>query len=147
MFFKKIDKGYVLKFENGEKLTYTLLEFIKEEKILSGCYYGIGAVTNVEIGYYHLDKKSYQKKLLDENYEVISLIGNITQVDQKNFSHAHINLSDKNFNCIAGHLFEATVSPSIELFLNIFSSPLYRIDDSEFGFKTLQLPSHFTCAQ
>jgi predicted DNA-binding protein with PD1-like motif len=58
--------------------------------------------------------------------EVISLMGNVALLDGKPFIHAHVCLGDREYRTHAGHLGEATVSPTLELFLTRVGGELTR---------------------
>ena len=68
----------------------------------------------------YIDKKVYVKKKFNHDYELLSLIGNVTLVDEMPFIHTHISFSDTDFKVYGGHLFDAEVIAAAEFC--IFSS-------------------------
>ena len=93
-----------------------------------GCAWlnGIGALENPEIGYYSLADKSYRQKTFKGEYELTSLIGNITLKEGKPFSHTHITFSDTEFRVFGGHLFNANITAAGEFIMQFGSDEINR---------------------
>lgn len=137
MQFTTTNKGYVIRLNKGEKIVETLTSFCERESIHSGVFHGIGATQNPEIGYYHLDKKEYEWRQIEKMLEIVSLTGNVALVDNKPFLHIHTVLSDSNFQTYGGHLKEATVGASCEIYLTNFETDIERVFDEDTGLKLL----------
>ncbi|MFH0931320.1 MAG: PPC domain-containing DNA-binding protein, partial [Candidatus Zixiibacteriota bacterium] len=69
MHYKKFGNVYVLRLETGEEIIASLKRFVKKEKIEGGFFYGLGAVKNVTLGYFNLEKKEYKEKTFKEGFE------------------------------------------------------------------------------
>lgn len=123
----------------GEKVHESLVHFAEKLSIPTASYYGIGGIAEVELGYLRLESKQYQKNLFEGDYELVSLIGNICELDGKPFCHSHVTLGNENYQSISGHLFEATVFATVELHLTPFSNKWTRIPEPEMGFLGLDL--------
>ena len=93
-----------------------------------GCAWlnGIGALENPEIGYYSLEDKTYHRKLFKGEYELTSLIGNITMKEGKPFSHTHITFSDTDYKVFGGHLFDAKITAAGEFIMQLGSENINR---------------------
>lgn len=141
MKFQKNDGNYVVRLEKGEQILKTLLEFCKNENIHSAYFNGIGAFESSELGFYHLDRKEYEWRKFENPMEVVSLTGNVSLVDNEPFLHIHTVLSDDNFQTVGGHLKEATVGATLELFIKILNAQLTRATNDEVGLKLLELKS------
>src|SRR3989338_27018 len=89
----KDGKNHVIILERGEDVIPTLEKYCAEHKITAGVFTGIGAVNNIEIGYYDFEKREYHFRSESGDFEVASMTGNITIVDGKPFIHAHAVLS------------------------------------------------------
>ena len=100
-----------------------------------GCAWlnGIGALENPEIGYYSLEDKSYYRKIFKGEYELTSLIGNITLKEGKPFSHTHITFSDTEFRVFGGHLFNANITAAGEFIMQFGSDEINREMNAEIG--------------
>lgn len=138
---KKVESGYVIKLERGEKVIASLTDFCAHEKIESAFLVGLGAVCNAEIGYYDLAKKQYFFKIFAEDREVASMTGNVALVDGKPFVHLHAILSagDESLSCVGGHVKECEVAVTLEVFLTKSQGAIGRVLDEAIGLKLLDL--------
>lgn len=137
MKFTKSKNRYVIRLSKGEKIVKELNNFCSQNAIHSGYFWAIGAVLWAEIGFYHLDRKDYSFKKFNTPHEIASLTGNIALVDSKPFLHIHTVLANENFACIGGHLKEAVVGATCEVYLVDFKKKIERKLDSEIGLKLL----------
>lgn len=133
----KTDKGFIIRLTKGEKIIETLSEFSKNQTIYSGVFQGIGAVLDAQLGFYNLDRKEYEFKKIESLHEIVSMNGNISRVDNQPFLHIHIVLASNNLQCIGGHLKEAAVGATCEIYLTPFDTELTRQFDEETGLKLL----------
>jgi uncharacterized protein len=131
--FRKEKNHYYISLEPGEKINSSFEKIAKIEEINSAWIHGIGAVTNLEMGYYELATKSYIRKFFNYDYELTSLSGNITFKDETVFSHTHINFSDNNFNVYGGHLFEGEISAAGEFIMTVGENFIHRKFDDFTG--------------
>ncbi len=137
MQFVKSDKHYVIRLEKGEPIISRVTEFCEENNITSGLFHGIGAALSAEIGFYNLADKEYSWKKINEPMEIVSLTGNISLVEDKPFLHIHIVLSNSDFECFGGHLKDATVGATCEIYLTDSLTKIERKMDEEIGLKLL----------
>lgn len=117
MFFKKTFRGYVVRLEKGEEVISTISQLAEKEKIPGGFLLGLGAVRDVTLGYFDVEKKEYIKKSSEAEFELSSLVGDIFYFEGKPGVHAHATLSDPEFKIIGGHLFSALATATVELFI------------------------------
>lgn len=102
-----------------EKLVQALTDTMMAEGIFGAALRGIGVLKNIELGYYDLHGKQYDiKKYSGKDYELLSLMGNVTLRDGKPFVHLHAVLGDEHFNTFGGHLFEAEVGVTAEIIVS-----------------------------
>lgn len=121
----------------GEEVFSTLQELAKENKWQAGFVSGIGAIEDIEIGAYDLEKREYYRKRLEGVYELSSMQGNFSQVDGAPFFHLHGVVSDHSLQTLAGHFFEFKVAATVEVKIRIFNKPVTREYDEEIGLKFL----------
>jgi len=113
---------FFIRLDPGEEVITTLEKIAVENGIKFGFIFGIGAVKNVELGYY--TGKRYVRNRLYEFFEVTSLIGNISMLKDKPFVHCHITLGKENGEIIGGHLFKAEVSYTMEIMIIAAEQPI-----------------------
>jgi uncharacterized protein len=124
---------FILVLNKGDKLIEAIMSCANKLQLKSAAIWGIGAIAEPKLAYYNLDTKQYSYKTFAGDFEIISLIGNITKLDDKYIVHAHIAVSDGNFQLVAGHLSEATVSVTAEITILPFSGAINRKLNSEFA--------------
>ena len=111
----RIDDGHVIMtLAKGDLINKTFETYAESNEIGCAWLNGLGALKNPEIGYYSMEKKSYERKIFFGNYELLTLIGNITIKQGKYFSHTHITFSDTNYQVFGGHLFDAKITAAGE---------------------------------
>jgi len=143
MHYADFSRGYVIKLEPDEKLHETLLKFFKQKRFASAFFQGIGALKNVDIGAFSTEKNGYVNIPTEGEFELITAMGNISLVDGEPFAHTHVCLGNHRGQTYSGHLFEATVAITAEIFLIPIDIALLRKEDSKLNFKALDLPHHF----
>ncbi|WP_420422613.1 PPC domain-containing DNA-binding protein [Simkania sp.] len=130
-------------FDRGEKFHETMLKFFEQKRFASGFYQGIGALMDIDMGAFDLKKNAYNSIPLKGEYELIMAMGNISLYEGKPFAHTHVCLGDPKGQTFSGHLFEATVAVTAEIFLLPIDIAILRKDHPELDFKSLDLPHHF----
>ena len=113
----QLKNNYVLRFNKGERYLDEFKKFLEEEKITSAFFYGLGGFLEVEIAFYDLDKKKYISKKMDGPFEVASLIGNVAENKNGIVIHNHVVLGDSNYRAFAGHLVDAVVGGTLEIYV------------------------------
>ena len=134
----KVNDGYVVIAARGERLPEVLDRFCEEYGVTAGTVRGIGAIADVELGYFDVDTKSYQRKRYRGSFELLTLQGNISRKpDGDIFIHVHVVLGGPDYRTIGGHLFDATVSVTGEFFIAPVAAPLQRSLDEYTGLSLL----------
>lgn len=134
----RTEKGYLIRLLKDEKIQETLTKFCQEHKIYAATFSGIGAVQEAEVGFYHLDQKQYHFQKIAQPMEIVSLLGNVSLVENNPFLHIHITLGKEDLTCMGGHLKEATVGATCEIFLSPLQEKIERVYDEEIGLKLLK---------
>jgi uncharacterized protein len=130
-------KTYLLEFRTGQEVMKGLLAFAKKHKLVDGHLTGIGAISDAVIGYFDPLKKAYRRTHEKGQAEVLSLTGNLALYDDEPFFHIHVALGLRDGSARGGHVFEATVCPTVELVLTTYPKPIRRKIDPEWGLPLL----------
>ncbi|HWB86711.1 MAG TPA: PPC domain-containing DNA-binding protein [Bryobacteraceae bacterium] len=136
---RKLGKGTVLIFDTGDEVISTLTGFAKEHRISSAHFTAIGAFSSATLGYFDWQKKEYLKNQVDEQVEVVSLIGDIALDEGNPKVHAHVVVGKKDGKAMGGHLLEARVRPTLELVLEESPEELQRKFDPESGLALIKV--------
>lgn len=98
---------------------------------------GIGRARDVDIGYLD-DEGTYQRVMIRESVELLSLQGNVAMLEGEPFTHLHTVVSDDDHVVHGGHLFSAIIHVTCEIHLRVLaegtSMPMTRcrLADSQF---------------
>jgi hypothetical protein len=114
-----------------------LLAFAKKYDLVAGHITGIGALSGAVIGYFDPEKNAYLRHQENSQAELLSLTGNLALNDNEPFFHIHVALGLRDGSARGGHLFEATVRPTVELVLTTSPRPMRREIDHETGLPLL----------
>ena len=93
---------YYISLDRDEYVNESLLNISNKENIKSGWINGVGAIYDIEVGYFDVEKKDYVRKKFPGDYELLSLLGNISIKEESKFVHTHITFSDIDFNVFGG---------------------------------------------
>ncbi len=127
------ERTYALIFDQGDEVMSTLQVFCDEQKLSAARFTAIGAFSSLTLGYFDWDKKDYDKIAIDEQVEVLSLVGDVALHESKPKVHAHIVVGKRDGSAHGGHLLEAHVRPTLEVLLVEAPGYLKRTMDRESG--------------
>lgn len=138
MFIQSKDNKHLIVLSRGEKIMESLTKAASELDIAGGLISGIGAVENLELGFYNLGKKDYHRKhFTNGEYELLQLSGNISLKEDKPFVHVHVTCSDESFQAFGGHMFEGEVAVTAEIYITPLGVMPVRNMDSQVGLHTI----------
>jgi predicted DNA-binding protein with PD1-like motif len=133
-------KSYVIIFRTLDNLTDGLKQFASEQKIYGASFKAIGALSSVRLGWFNWQSKKYETAVsLDEQVELLSLIGDIADKDGAPEVHAHVVIGKSNGTAHGGHLLDATVRPTCEVILTESPQHLRKEIDKESGLALIRL--------
>lgn len=133
------EKIYVVVFETGEEVVTNLAKFALENQLSASHLTAIGALSEVTLGYFNLEKRGYKHIPVKEQVEVVSLVGNITLTGNEPRIHAHIVISKSDGSAHGGHLIEAHVRPTLEVIIQETPEYLCRKTDPTTGLALIDL--------
>jgi uncharacterized protein len=129
---------YVFNLARGEELMETLLARCKEEGIAGATLTGLGAADELELAYYNLKSKQYVRHAINEETEILSLAGNLGELEGQRMLHIHGVFGRRDLTAFGGHIFKLRVSGACEIHLTAFSRPFIRAFDDETGLNLLR---------
>jgi uncharacterized protein len=138
---RKLDgETHLLVLDKGDEVSETLTGFASANNIASAAFQAIGAFREVTFAYWNADTREYEHIGLDEQVEVISLLGNIARGQKGEAKiHAHIAIGRRDGRVLGGHLVTGRVFPTLEVLLTVFDFTLKRRLDSDTGLHLLVL--------
>lgn len=127
-------KTFILVFETGDELAKGLSDFASEQKLSAASFKAVGALSSVRLGWFSWEAKKYEPSVtLDEQLELLSLIGDVALKDGKPVVHAHVVVGKKDGTTHGGHLLEAHIRPTCEVVLTESPVQLQKVVDPESG--------------
>lgn len=145
MYYSKCNVGYILRIEIGEEIQETLRQFAHKVELKGAFYQGIGMLTQVELAFFCSESKEYERKFFDGEYELTSLMGNLSAHDGVVAPHTHVSIADKECRTFSGHLVRGVVPVTAEIILTTLDISLSRKEDPFLKYKGLITPrrTHF----
>jgi predicted DNA-binding protein with PD1-like motif len=124
---------YAVVLGTGDEVVDQLGRFVREQEVEAASVTAIGAFNRALLGYFQWETKQYKKIAVDEQVEVLSLIGDVAVGDQGPTLHLHAVLGRSDGSVVGGHLLEAHVRPTLEVILIQPPSYLRKRKDPETG--------------
>lgn len=133
------EKTFAIVFDKGDEVAGSLLAFAKENKLSASHFTAIGAFERVTLGYFERERKDYKRIHINEQVEVLSLVGDIALDEDEPKVHAHVVIGKADGTAHGGHLLEARVWPTLEVILVESPQHLQRKVDKETGLALISL--------
>lgn len=130
---------YIIRLSRGDEIISSLINFCLNNQISFATFSVIGAVSDIKLAFYELDKKKYLRKSFDGSFEIASMNGNICKMDDKFIVHSHGVFSDIDFDGKAGHVDSAIISATGEITLQSYKNVISRKKDDEIGLNLLNI--------
>jgi len=124
---------YGVALETGEEAVATLQRFLVENEVDTASLTAIGAFRRATVGYFDWESKRYRRIVVDEQVEVLSLVGDVAMAEGGPSLHVHAVLGRADGSVVGGHLLEAEVRPTLEIVLTQPPSYLRKRKDPETG--------------
>jgi predicted DNA-binding protein with PD1-like motif len=127
------ERTIALIFDTGDEPVSLLTRFAEEHSITAARFSAIGAFSRAVLGYFDFGRKDYLRNEIDEQVEVVSLLGDIALDAGKPKVHAHVVIGKRDATALGGHLLSATVRPTLEVMLIESPRRLAKTYRAEFG--------------
>lgn len=108
---------YAVVLETGDEAMQLLGEFVRTQEVDAASITGIGAFSRAVLGYFDWQAKKYRRIPVEEQVEVVSLIGDVAVADGVPTLHVHAVLGKADGSVVGGHLLEGHVRPTLEVIL------------------------------
>lgn len=127
------ERTYALIFDTGDDVLPLLLAFAREHGLEASHFSAIGAFQRLTLGYFDWQKKDYLRIPIDEQVEVLSLLGDVARKGDQPQVHAHVVVGKRDGTAHGGHLLAAVVRPTLEVILTESPAHLARRFDRASG--------------
>ncbi|MBV9199129.1 MAG: DNA-binding protein [Alphaproteobacteria bacterium] len=130
---------YAVVLDTGDEVSGELSKFVRDQEVEAASITAIGAFSRAVLGYFQWETKKYKKIAVEEQVEVLSLIGDVAVAAEGPTLHLHAVLGKFDGSVVGGHLIEAYVRPTLEVILVQPPSYLRKRKDPETGLALLDI--------
>jgi uncharacterized protein len=135
------EKTYAVVMESGDEALSKLQAFCEALGLDGARITAIGAFRSARLGYFDWEKKDYDVIEVDEQVEVLSLVGDVALHDGKPKIHIHVVLGKRDGSAHGGHLMKGIVRPTLEILVTESPGYLKRRMDPESGLPLIDIDS------
>lgn len=133
------NKTWAVVLETGEEANACLLEFANALQLSAAQLSAIGAFQRAVLGYFDWNTRDYKRNAVDEQVEVVSLLGDVALEGAQPRLHLHAVLGRSDGRALGGHLLEGQVRPTLEVIVTETPAHLRRRHDPVSGLALIQL--------
>ena len=133
MEYKKFGNKIVARIDKGEEILEKIKEIALKENIKLANVNALGATNDFTVGVYKVSEKKYYSNSFKGAYEIVSLTGSINTMNGEFYTHIHMSCGDEKGNVVGGHLNNAIVSATCEMFIDIIDGKVDRFNDEDTG--------------
>lgn len=132
---------YVVVLSAGDEAFSALSGFAKDRGLDAAQITAVGAFDRAVVGWYDRQKKQYRHNPVDEQCEVLSLIGDVADSDKGPQVHLHAVLGLADGTTRGGHLLEGHVWPTLEVIIRETPTALRKTYRPDVGLALIDLPA------
>lgn len=133
MEYKRFGGKLIVRIDKGEEILSVLNKLCDQEQIKLASVSAIGAVSVAEIGCFDTREKKYYAKRIEGVYELTSLAGTVSRMNEKVYLHTHATLAGMDNTVVGGHLNSAIVGATCEMVVDIIDGQVNRVFSEEIG--------------
>lgn len=126
-------RTFVLVLSTDDEAAAALAACASEQHLSASHFTAIGALSRAVVAYFDWTTKEYRHIGIDEQVEVLSLVGDISIDQGRPKVHAHMVVGKRDGTAHGGHLVEAHVRPTLEVMITEAPAHLRRRFDPESG--------------
>lgn len=112
--------------EPGDQVMASLASVAEQHGLAAATFTALGAVSRATLAFFDRATRTYDEFTVDEQVEVLTLVGNISVFDGAPRVHAHMTLGFPDGSVRGGHLVEADVWPTLEISVTSWPSRIER---------------------
>ena len=133
MDYRRFGDTLVIRMDKGEEIIQQLRLVADREKVKLAAVEALGAVDDFTVGVFDTDEKQYHSNTFTGAFEIVSLTGTVTTMDDKFYAHLHMSAGDDKGLVVGGHLNEAHVSATCEMVVTAIPGTVEREFNGDVG--------------
>ena len=130
---------YVVVCDPGDEAVAALTQFAQAEDLEAASIAAVGAFENAVVGWFDPAAKDYRRIAVDEQCEVLSLLGDVAEGQDGPILHMHAVLGLSDGTTRGGHLLEGRVFPTLEVVVTETPAQLRKVLRPEIGVALIDL--------
>jgi predicted DNA-binding protein with PD1-like motif len=130
---------YVVVCDPGDEAVDTLTQFARSEQLEAAQITAVGAFERATVGWFDPAARDYRRILVDEQCEVLSLLGDVAEGQDGPILHVHAVLGLSDGTTRGGHLLEGRVFPTLEVIVTETPAELRRVMRPDIGIALIDL--------
>ena len=91
-------KNYVIVLAKGDEVMSGLTDFARQNKVTSASFNAIGAFSQATVAWFDDSKKEFKLNPINQQVELVSMIGNIILVNDQPAVHTHVAVVSSGWN-------------------------------------------------
>jgi predicted DNA-binding protein with PD1-like motif len=130
-------KQYAIILAKGDEVMSGLTDFARQNKVTSGSFTAIGAFSHATLAWFDDGRKEFKLIPIEQQVELISMVGDIALANEQPAVHTHVAVASSDGTVRGGHVINAFVFPTLELFMTVYPTPLHKESDEATGLKLI----------
>ena len=130
-------KNYAIILAKGDEVMSGLTDFARQNKVTSASFTAIGAFSRATVAWFDDGRKEFKLIPIEQQVELVSMIGDIALVNDQPAVHTHVAVASSDGTVRGGHVINAFVFPTLELFMTVYPTPLHKESDKATGLKLI----------
>jgi uncharacterized protein len=130
---------YVVVCDPGDEAVDALNQFARSEDLEAAQITAVGAFEHAVVGWFDPAAKDYRRIPVDEQCEVLSLLGDVAEGEDGPIVHVHVVLGLRDGTTRGGHLLEGRVYPTLEAVVTETPAELRKIMRPDVGTALIDL--------
>jgi uncharacterized protein len=126
-------KRYSIVLAKGDEVMSGLTDFARQNKVTSGSFTAIGAFSRATVAWFDDSRKEFKLIPINEQVELVSMIGNVALANGRPVVHTHVSVASSDGTVRGGHVINAFVFPTLELFMTVYPTALHKEQDEATG--------------
>jgi predicted DNA-binding protein with PD1-like motif len=130
---------YVVVCDPGDEAVTALAQFARAERLEAAQVSAVGAFEHAVVGWFDRAAKDYRRIRVDEQCEVLSLLGDVAEGQDGPILHMHTVLGLSDGTTRGGHLLEGKVYPTLEVVVTETPAQLRKVMRPDIGVALIDL--------
>ena len=130
---------YVVVCDPGDEAVSALTQFARSEDLEAAQITAVGAFEHATVGWFDRAARDYRRIQVDEQCELLSLIGDVAAGEDGPVVHVHAVLGLSDGTTRGGHLLEGRVFPTLEAIVTETPARLRKVMRPDIGIALIDL--------